>query len=191
MGDFKRGARKTLTICDWPVRTPDFRSLFRTGTANGKYDFKGLFHYVFALQNKISQASSVSATPEDATETVVQISKEPTGDEKPIDIEFSTTTTTTTTTMTTTTNKSANDEKSCGEMMKNGDDLDDIPCFAWIKNTPCWEQFKDSYACTINSGNESKGDCSDKYEQFIDCTWKHPDMFPDEMFADQDDESVS
>merc|ERR1711953_114050 len=85
--------------------------------------------------------------------------------------------------------ESPNSDKSCAEqLVKEDDSINwDVPCFAWIKDTPCWENFREAFSCTHYSTAEPPGsDCMEPMGAFMNCAREHPEYFP--LDDDEDEE---
>ena len=51
---------------------------------------------------------------------------------------------------------------------------------------PCGEQFKQAFSCFVFSEAEPKGiDCVDKFKLMQDCFREHPEVYADEIAADE------
>ena len=77
--------------------------------------------------------------------------------------------------------ESPNNDKFCAEqLVKEDDSINwDVPCFAWIKDTPCWENFREAFSCTHYSTAEPVGsDCMVPMGAFMNCAREHPEYFP-------------
>ena len=69
--------------------------------------------------------------------------------------------------------------QSCGKELVNEDgSLNwDIPCFAQFRDTPCWEVFKSAFSCIHYNKTNPAVECMAKYESFMECIQKHPELF--------------
>lgn len=62
----------------------------------------------------------------------------------------------------------------------------DCPCLGGMAHGPCGEEFKQAFSCFVYSEQEPKGiDCVDKFKQMQDCFRKHPEVYADEIAADE------
>lgn len=62
----------------------------------------------------------------------------------------------------------------------------DCPCLGGMADGPCGEQFKQAFSCFVFSEAEPKGiDCVDKFKLMQDCFREHPEVYADEIAADE------
>lgn len=77
------------------------------------------------------------------------------------------------------TNQSAYDERT-GEINW------DCPCLGGMAHGPCGEEFKQAFSCFVFSEADPKGmDCIDKFKLMQDCFRRHPEVYADELAADE------
>lgn len=77
------------------------------------------------------------------------------------------------------TNQSAYDERT-GEINW------DCPCLGGMAHGPCGEEFKQAFSCFVFSEADPKGmDCIDKFKMMQDCFRRHPEVYADELAADE------
>lgn len=61
----------------------------------------------------------------------------------------------------------------------------DCPCLGGMADGPCGEEFKQAFSCFIFSEEEPKGiECVDKFKHMQDCFRKHPEIYAEEIEAD-------
>ena len=61
----------------------------------------------------------------------------------------------------------------------------DCPCLGGMAHGPCGEEFKKAFSCFIFSEQEPKGiDCVDLFKDMQDCFRKHPEVYAEEIEAD-------
>lgn len=61
----------------------------------------------------------------------------------------------------------------------------DCPCLGGMADGPCGEEFKRAFSCFIFSEQEPKGiDCVDKFKDMQDCFRRHPEVYAEEIEAD-------
>lgn len=62
----------------------------------------------------------------------------------------------------------------------------DCPCLGGMADGPCGEEFKAAFSCFVFSEADPKGiDCVDKFKLMQDCFRQHPDVYADEIAADE------
>lgn len=61
----------------------------------------------------------------------------------------------------------------------------DCPCLGGMAHGPCGEEFKKAFSCFIFSEQEPKGiECVDLFKDMQDCFRKHPEVYAEEIEAD-------
>ena len=68
----------------------------------------------------------------------------------------------------------------CAEQLVNEDDTInfDVPCFAWMKDTPCWDQFKTAFSCVHYSKAETPAaECMGELSEMVNCTSQYPELY--------------
>lgn len=62
----------------------------------------------------------------------------------------------------------------------------DCPCLGGMADGPCGEEFKKAFSCFVFSEAEPKGiDCIEHFKHMQDCFRRHPDVYADEIEADE------
>ena len=62
----------------------------------------------------------------------------------------------------------------------------DCPCLGGMADGPCGEEFKKAFSCFVFSEAEPKGiDCIEHFKHMQDCFRQHPDVYADEIEADE------
>jgi len=62
----------------------------------------------------------------------------------------------------------------------------DCPCLGGMADGPCGEEFKAAFSCFVFSEADPKGiDCVDKFKLMQDCFRRHPEVYADEIAADE------
>ncbi|WFD35062.1 Oxidoreductase [Malassezia cuniculi] len=62
----------------------------------------------------------------------------------------------------------------------------DCPCLGGMAHGPCGEEFKQAFSCFVFSEADPKGiDCVDKFKLMQDCFRRHPEVYADEIAADE------
>lgn len=62
----------------------------------------------------------------------------------------------------------------------------DCPCLGGMADGPCGEEFKQAFSCFVFSEAEPKGiDCIDKFKHMQDCFRRHPEVYAEEIEADE------
>ncbi|WFD31074.1 hypothetical protein MSPP1_002105 [Malassezia sp. CBS 17886] len=62
----------------------------------------------------------------------------------------------------------------------------DCPCLGGMANGPCGEEFKQAFSCFVFSEKEPKGiECVDKFKLMQDCFREHPEVYAQEIEADE------
>ena len=62
----------------------------------------------------------------------------------------------------------------------------DCPCLGGMADGPCGEEFKAAFSCFVFSEADPKGiDCVDKFKLMQDCFRQHPEVYADEIAADE------
>ncbi|WFD19125.1 Oxidoreductase [Malassezia caprae] len=60
------------------------------------------------------------------------------------------------------------------------------PCLGGMADGPCGEEFKAAFSCFVFSEADPKGiDCVDKFKLMQDCFRRHPEVYADEIAADE------
>ncbi|KAF6760262.1 intermembrane space import and assembly protein 40 [Ephemerocybe angulata] len=68
----------------------------------------------------------------------------------------------------------------------------DCPCLGGMAHGPCGEQFKEAFSCFVFSEDEPKGiNCVDAFKKMQDCFREHPEVYADEIMADDDEEPAA
>ena len=61
----------------------------------------------------------------------------------------------------------------------------DCPCLGGMAHGPCGEEFKQAFSCFVFSDADPKGiDCVDKFKLMQDCFRRNPEVYADEIAAD-------
>ena len=61
----------------------------------------------------------------------------------------------------------------------------DCPCLGGMAHGPCGEEFKQAFSCFVFSEADPKGiDCVDKFKLMQDCFRRNPEVYADEIAAD-------
>jgi len=67
----------------------------------------------------------------------------------------------------------------------------DCPCLGGMAHGPCGPQFREAFSCFVFSEAEPKGiDCVEKFKAMQDCFREHPDIYGEDIMADDDDEPL-
>ncbi|KZT26793.1 hypothetical protein NEOLEDRAFT_1177373 [Neolentinus lepideus HHB14362 ss-1] len=67
----------------------------------------------------------------------------------------------------------------------------DCPCLGGMAHGPCGLQFREAFSCFVFSEQEPKGiDCIEKFKLMQDCFREHPDVYGEDIMADDDDEDA-
>ena len=62
----------------------------------------------------------------------------------------------------------------------------DCPCLGGMAHGPCGEEFKQAFSCFVFSEADPKGiDCVDKFKLMQDCFRRNPEVYADEIAADE------
>ncbi|WFD25841.1 Oxidoreductase [Malassezia nana] len=62
----------------------------------------------------------------------------------------------------------------------------DCPCLGGMADGPCGEEFKAAFSCFVFSEADPKGiDCVDKFKLMQDCFRRHPEVYAEEIAADE------
>ncbi|OCH89007.1 hypothetical protein OBBRIDRAFT_794674 [Obba rivulosa] len=65
----------------------------------------------------------------------------------------------------------------------------DCPCLGGMAHGPCGPQFREAFSCFVFSEAEPKGiECVEKFKAMQDCFRQHPDIYGEDIMADDDDE---
>ncbi|KAI9794716.1 MAG: Oxidoreductase [Piccolia ochrophora] len=63
----------------------------------------------------------------------------------------------------------------------------DCPCLGGMAHGPCGEEFKAAFSCFVHSTEEPKGmDCIERFKGMQDCFRLHPEVYAEELDADDD-----
>ncbi|KAI0633901.1 hypothetical protein C8Q77DRAFT_1057060 [Trametes polyzona] len=67
----------------------------------------------------------------------------------------------------------------------------DCPCLGGMAHGPCGMQFREAFSCFVFSEAEPKGiDCVEKFKAMQECFREHPDVYGEDIMADDDDEEL-
>ncbi|TBU30254.1 hypothetical protein BD309DRAFT_861738 [Dichomitus squalens] len=65
----------------------------------------------------------------------------------------------------------------------------DCPCLGGMAHGPCGLQFREAFSCFVFSEAEPKGiDCVEKFKAMQECFREHPDVYGEDIMADDEDE---
>ncbi|EPQ57491.1 hypothetical protein GLOTRDRAFT_74323 [Gloeophyllum trabeum ATCC 11539] len=68
----------------------------------------------------------------------------------------------------------------------------DCPCLGGMAHGPCGLQFREAFSCFVFSEQEPKGiDCIEKFKAMQDCFREHPDVYGEDIMADDDDDDAA
>ncbi|TDL26146.1 hypothetical protein BD410DRAFT_784190 [Rickenella mellea] len=65
----------------------------------------------------------------------------------------------------------------------------DCPCLGGMAHGPCGPQFREAFSCFVFSEEEPKGiNCIEAFKAMQDCFREHPDVYGEEIMADEKDD---
>lgn len=68
----------------------------------------------------------------------------------------------------------------------------DCPCLGGMATGPCGEEFKAAFSCFVYSKEEPKGmDCIDKFKDMQNCFRQYPEIYGNEIDADDEDDMTA
>ncbi|KAH8119642.1 hypothetical protein DFH11DRAFT_1723141 [Phellopilus nigrolimitatus] len=64
----------------------------------------------------------------------------------------------------------------------------DCPCLGGMAHGPCGQEFRDAFSCFVYSEDEPKGiNCVEKFKGMQDCFRRHPEVYGEEIMADDEE----